>query len=56
MVEGHTALITSILFSVNGVQLISSSHDGLRTASVRLWNVETGLQLNSFVGHKDAVY
>ena len=42
---GHAAIITSVKFSPDGRQLLSSSHD--RTA--RLWDAETGKELYKLV-------
>ncbi|MCH8148029.1 MAG: hypothetical protein IH987_08560 [Planctomycetes bacterium] len=50
--EGHTAGITSVVFSPDGNKALSGGHDG----TVRLWEVETGKELHRFEGHTGWVY
>ncbi len=48
---GHENQISMIVFSADGKKLVSASYD----QSVRLWDIETGKELNSFKKHTDWV-
>ncbi|HLJ97382.1 MAG TPA: serine/threonine-protein kinase, partial [Gemmataceae bacterium] len=48
---GHTALVTSAVFSPDGLYALSGSND----RTVRLWEVRNGKELRRFEGHADAV-
>lgn len=50
--EGHTDRVSSISFSPDGRQLLSSSFD----KKVLLWDVPTGEVLESYLGHSEAVF
>eukprot|EP00053_Salpingoeca_punica_P010071 m.90631 g.90631 ORF g.90631 m.90631 type:complete len:715 (-) comp15273_c0_seq3:1089-3233(-) len=48
---GHTSAVSSLDFSADGTRLVSGSHD----ATVRVWNVTTGVLLHFLRGHTKAV-
>lgn len=50
--EGHTDVISSLLLTGDGKQLLSSSWDG----SIRLWDIATGLTERKYTGHIGAVH
>ena len=43
---GHSSWVQSTAFSRDGTRVVSVSHDNL----VKIWNVETGAEVRSFVG------
>ena len=47
----HKGFVNSIAFSPDGATLASGSADN----TIRLWDVETGQLLHTFIGHRDAV-
>ncbi|MEM7555915.1 MAG: NB-ARC domain-containing protein [Cyanobacteria bacterium P01_A01_bin.84] len=49
--EGHTAWVRSLAFSLDGKILASGSHDD----TIRLWNVETGKCWQTLTGHTSAI-
>ncbi|MBN1680836.1 MAG: WD40 repeat domain-containing protein [Anaerolineae bacterium] len=51
ILEGHTAPVTSVVFSPDGSLLASGSEDG----TVRLWDVQTRSALGVLSGHTDWV-
>jgi WD40 repeat protein len=51
VLEGHTALVTSVAVSANGRCAVSGSHDH----TLRVWNLNTGACLRVLEGHSDAV-
>lgn len=52
VLEGHTNVVSSLAFSLQGTQLISGSWD----KSVRVWNVETAKPVHILNGHHDWVF
>lgn len=48
---GHSGRVNSVIFSPDGENLISSSHD----ASIKLWQLSTGNQLLNLTGHSQVV-
>ena len=48
---GHTDKVTSVAFAPKGDKVLSGGWD----ATVRLWDVATGLQIRQFIGHSDWV-
>ena len=62
--EGHSEPVRSIAFSPDGLRLASASgpafseyvsEDKKRDNTVKLWDVATGKEMASFVGHKESV-
>ncbi len=51
LVPGEKSPVASLAFSADGANLVAGSWDGL----VRLWDVETRLDLRTFVGHETSV-
>ena len=51
MFEGHTDRVTSVAFSPDGHFLVSGSDD----MTVRLWNIDSGEQVQVLEGHMGAV-
>jgi WD40 repeat protein/serine/threonine protein kinase len=51
MLRGHTNLVTSICFSVNGREVVSGSDD----RSVRIWDLNSGKNLLILKGHLESV-
>ncbi len=49
---GHGASVRRVAWSPDGKILASASFD----KSIRLWNVETGIQIDRLTGHDDGVY
>lgn len=49
--QGHFRPVTSISFSPNGKTLASGSRD----MTIKLWNVETGMQTRTLQGHSDQI-
>ena len=47
--EGHSDGVTSMCFSVDGIQLASGSWDD----TIRVWNVKTGVEEMKLEGHYD---
>jgi len=47
-----TGTFTSAVFSANGKRLLTAAYDG----TAQLWNVETGEQVRSYIGHTETVY
>ena len=50
--KGHTAPISTAVFSADGKWIASASDD----QTVRLWNVETGEEIRRYEGHTDEVW
>ena len=50
MLRGHTGPVTGVAFSPDGKRLASISSDG----TVKLWDVETGLEVLSLPGFAQA--
>ena len=48
---GHTESVNSVAFSPDGKTIASGSSDN----TIKLWNAETGQQLNTLKGHTDLV-
>ena len=44
--RGHTDVVTTVAFSRDGTRIVSGSED----KTVRIWDVETGAEVSSFVG------
>ena len=51
MQTGHAKAIKALGFSGDGTFLVSGSQDG----TIRLWNLATGVELRTFVGHMDSI-
>ncbi|KIM73277.1 hypothetical protein PILCRDRAFT_731139 [Piloderma croceum F 1598] len=50
--EGHTNLVTSVSFSLDGKHIVSGSYD----KTIRVWDVQTGHMVSGpFKGHTDSV-
>ncbi|CAG7854439.1 SubName: Full=Related to WD40-repeat protein (Notchless protein) {ECO:0000313/EMBL:CCA75614.1} [Serendipita indica DSM 11827] len=50
--RGHTGLVTTVAFSPDGLQIVSSSYDN----TIRLWDAETGQSLGEPLrGHTNSV-
>jgi len=49
--SGHTYYITSLIFSSDGISLVSGSYDN----TVKLWDVQTGGVVKTFSGHTHSV-
>ena len=47
MMIGHTDKVLSVAFSHDSLFIASGSQD----KTIRIWNIETGLQLMSLLGH-----
>lgn len=45
--KGHTAAVKSVAFSPNGKFLVTGSRD----RSAKLWELESGMEMRSFLGH-----
>jgi len=45
--SGHTSSVTSLVFSSDGISLVSGSND----TTVKLWDVQTGGVIKTFSGH-----
>ena len=43
---GHSGRVRSVAFSPNGNRVVSGSDENL----VKIWDIETGVQVSSFVG------
>ena len=43
--------VCSVAYSPDGLKIVSGSHDD----SIKIWNAETGLLLNTLIGHTDSV-
>jgi WD40 repeat protein/serine/threonine protein kinase len=52
ILRGHTAAVATVVFSPDGRQLVSGSHD----RTIRFWDAATGMPLRTLTGHTDAVY
>ena len=50
MFEGHQDAVTSVAVTSDG-RLVTGSRDG----TARLWDMETGEELNAFTGHQDVI-
>ena len=50
--SGHTDWVRSVTFSLDGVLLVSGSHD----KTVKLWDVQTGGVIKAFCGHTSWIY
>ena len=44
---GHSGLVFSVAFSPDGKTVVSGSYD----KNIKLWNVETGQEIKTLVGH-----
>jgi serine/threonine-protein kinase len=51
VLQGHTAPVLCAAFSPDGLRVVSGSMDG----TVRIWNADTGTQLQCLEGHQDPV-
>lgn len=49
--EGHTSLVTSVVYSPDGKTLASSSYDG----TIKIWDISTGKPIKTLTGHTDKV-
>ena len=49
ILSGHTSLVASINFSLDGTSLVSGSRD----KTIRLWDLQTGGVVRTFQGHTD---
>ncbi|MCU1267895.1 MAG: (Myosin heavy-chain) kinase [Acidobacteria bacterium] len=52
MATGHSNLVSSVAFSPAGKLLASASHD----ATIKLWDIGSGKELNTLVGHSGFVW
>jgi WD40 repeat protein len=50
--NGHDELVTSVAFSMDGKNIVSSSWD----KTLKLWETESGRLVRTFEGHKDSVF
>ena len=57
--NGHTAVVNSVAFSIDGKYAVSTSGDELQRSSedntVRVWRIADGKLLKTLVGHSDRV-
>ena len=51
ILSGHTGMVTSLVFSSDGVSLVSGSND----KTVSLWDIQTGGVVKTFQGHTEWV-
>lgn len=49
--RGHADRLTSVVFTPDGAQVATGSHD----RTVRIWDVATGREMRTLTGHTDAV-
>jgi WD40 repeat protein/Tfp pilus assembly protein PilF len=49
--RGHTDLVCDVAFSPDGLRLASAGRDG----TIRVWDVETGREMQTLRGHKEQV-
>jgi len=52
VLSGHTGLVVSLTFSLDGALLVSGGHD----RTVKLWDLQTGGVIKTFCGHAHYVY
>ena len=51
ILSGHTGWVRCLVFSPDGMSLVSGSHD----KTVKLWDVQTGGTVKTFHGHTDRI-
>ncbi|ETO15679.1 WD repeat-containing protein [Reticulomyxa filosa] len=52
LLKGHYDIVSSIRFSADGHKIVSASFD----KTIRIWNIESGKQLQIFYGHTAVIY
>ncbi|ETO19228.1 WD-40 repeat protein [Reticulomyxa filosa] len=52
VLQAHDNIVSSVIFSADGRKIVSASHD----RTVRVWDVESGKQLQIFRGHDNRVF
>ncbi|MCP4698379.1 MAG: hypothetical protein GY862_16230 [Gammaproteobacteria bacterium] len=50
--NGHSALVTTAVFSPDGARIVSGSYDN----TLKLWDTVSGTELITFKGHTNAIY